>query len=165
MRIFRLAVVVFLVLISLATWVPRVRVAGVGPDLFLGVVFFMALRRGAAWGVWTGVVLGLLLGVEDPAALGIDSLALGLAGLLVGRGLLGLDRGNPLVILVLVFVAALSADTARVILAGMHDPGSIPLLFLRWAVPGALYTVLVVPALAWATARTLGLRGWIPGAA
>jgi rod shape-determining protein MreD len=165
MRIFRWAVVVFLVLVSLATWVPRVRVAGVGPDLLLGVVFFIALRRGAAWGAWTGVVLGLLLGVEDPATLGTDSFALGLAGLLVGRGLLGLDRGNPLVILVLIFAAALSADTARVALAGIHDPGSIPLLFLRWALPGALYTVVVVPGLAWATARILGLRGWIPGGA
>jgi rod shape-determining protein MreD len=164
-RIFRWAVVVFFVLVSLATWVPRIRVAGVGPDLVLGVVFFIALRRGAAWGVWTGVVLGLLLGVEDPGTLGRDSLALGLAGLFVGRGLLGLDRGNPLVILVLIFVSAFSADAVRLVLANVHDPGSIPLLFLRWALPGALYTTLVVPALAWAVRRLLGLRGWIPGAA
>jgi rod shape-determining protein MreD len=164
-RAFRLIVVVFLVLVSMATWVPRVRIAGVGPDLILGVVFFLALRRGAAWGVWTGVLLGLLVGIEDPAALGNDSLALGLAGLLVGRGLLGLDRGNPLVILVLIFVAALSADTVRAILAGLHNPGSVPFLIIRWALPGALYTVCVVPVLAWASARLLGLRGWIPGAA
>jgi rod shape-determining protein MreD len=164
-RIFRLAVVVFLVLVSLATWEPRIRVAGIGPDLLLGVVFFIALRRGAAWGVWTGVVLGLLVGVEDPAMLGADSLALGLAGLFVGRGLLGLDRGNPLVIPVLIFVAAFSADAVRVLLAGVHDPGSIPLLVLRWALPGALYTTLAVPVLAWAASRVLGSRSWIPGAA
>lgn len=165
MRTLRFAVVIFLVLVSLATWVPRVRVAGVGPDLFLGVVFFIALRRGAAWGVWFGVALGLLVGVEDPATLGRDSLALGLAGLLVGRGLLGLDRTNPLVIVVLIFVAAFSADAVRVLLAGIADPGSIPLLLLRWALPGALYTAIVVPVLAWAAARLLGLRGWILGAA
>jgi rod shape-determining protein MreD len=164
-RVFRWAVVVFFVLVSLATWVPHVRVAGVGPDLLCGVVFFIALRRGAAWGVWIGVVLGLLVGVEDPATLGRDSLALGLAGLVVGRGLLGLDRGNPLVIMVLIFLAACSADTVRITFAGIHDPGSIPLLFVRWALPGALYTVVVVPALAWAATRLLGLRGWIPGAA
>jgi rod shape-determining protein MreD len=163
-RTVRLAAVVFLLLVSLATWVPRVRVAGVGPDLFLGVVFFIALRRGAAWGVWIGVVLGLLVGVEDPATLGRDSLALGLAGLLVGRGLLGLDRTNPLVIVVLIFVAALSAETVRVILAGIPDPGSIPLLLLRWALPGALYTTLVVPTLAWTAARLLGLPGSVLGA-
>jgi rod shape-determining protein MreD len=164
-RTLRLTVVVFLLLVSLATWVPRIRVAGVGPDLLLGVVFFIALRCGAAWGVWTGVVLGLLVGVENPAALGRDSLALGLAGLLVGRGLLGLDRTSPLVIVVLIFVAAFSADAVRVIFAGIPDPGSIPLLLLRWALPGAFYTALVVPVLAWTAARLLGLRGWILGAA
>jgi rod shape-determining protein MreD len=165
MRIFRWAVVIFFVLVSLATWVPRVQVAGVGPDLVLGVVFLIALRRGGAWGVWTGVVLGLLVGVEDPATLGGDSLALGVAGLLVGRGLLGLDRGNPLVILMLIFISAFSADAVRVVLSGVPDPASIPLLLLRWALPGAVYTTLLVPALAWAAARLLGLRGWIPGAA
>ncbi len=165
MRALRLAVVVFLVLISLATWVPRVRVAGVGPDLFLGVVFFIVLWRGAAWGVWAGFVLGLLVGVEDPATLGRDSLALGLAGLLVGRGLLGLDRTSPFVIVVLIFFAAFSADAVRAVLAGLSDPGSIPLLLLRWALPGALYTAIVLPVLAWTAARLLGLEGWILGAA
>lgn len=165
MRTARFAVVVFLALVSLATWVPQIRVAGVGPDLLLGIVFFIALRRGAAWGVWTGVVLGLLVGVEDPAALGRDSLALGLAGLLVGRGLLGLDRTSPFVIVVLMFAAGLSADAVRVVLAGIPDPGSIPVLLLRWALPGALYTAIVVPALAWAAARLLGLEGWILGGA
>ncbi len=165
MRIFRWAFVVFLILVSLATWVPRIRIAGVGPDLFLGVVFFLALRRGAVWGVWAGVVLGLLIGVEEPAVLGRDSLALGLAGLFVGRGLLGLDRGNPLVILMLIFLAAFLADAVRVALAGVADPGSVPLLLLRWALPGALYTTLVVPLLAWGVRRLLGLRGWLRGAA
>ena len=161
MRALRFAVVVFLVLVSLATWVPWVRVAGVGPDLLLGIVFFIALRRGAAWGVWTGVVLGLLVGIEDPATMGRDSLALGLAGLLVGRGLLGLDRTSPLVIVVLIFGAAFCADAVRVILAGISDPGSIPFLFLRWVLPGALYTAIILPLLAWSCARLLGLRGWI----
>jgi rod shape-determining protein MreD len=165
MRIVRWAVVVFLVLVSLATWVPRIRIGGVGPDLVLGVVFFFALRRGATWGVWTGVVMGLLVGIEDPATLGRDSLALGLAGLLVGRGSIGLDRGNPIVALILVFASAFTADAVRVILAGLPDPGTIPLLLVRYALPGALYTVIAVPLLAWIAARLLKLKGWIPGAA
>ena len=42
MRFLRWAFVVFLLLVSLATWVPRIRIAGVGPDLLLGVVVVFA---------------------------------------------------------------------------------------------------------------------------
>ena len=165
MRLIRWACVVFLLLLSLSTWVPHIRIAGITPDLLYGVVFVFALRRGAAWGVWLGVALGLLIGVEEPAALGRDSAALALAGLLVGRGALGMDRTNPFVLLVLLFGGALVADTARAVWGGVADPGMIPLLILRWALPGALYTILVLPILAWVAGRILGLRGLVPGAA
>ncbi len=163
MRYLRWAVVLFLVLASMATWVPRIRIAGIVPDLLVGVVLIVALRKGATWGVWTGVALGLLAGVEQPDALGRDALALGCAGLLVGRGSIGLDRHNPLVATGLLFVAAFLADAVRLLwVAG--GVGDYPLLWLRWALPGALYTTLVVPLLAWTGCRLAGLRGWMPDA-
>ncbi len=165
MFLVRWATVVFLLLISLSTWVPHIRIAGVGPDLLLGVVFLLALRKGPVWGAWAGFVVGLLAGVEQPSALGAESMALALAGLVVGRASASVDRGNPIVLVILLFCAALIAETMRVIWMAGGNPGSILLLWLRWALPGSLYTTLVLPLLAWAAAAVLGLRGWLAGAA
>lgn len=163
MRYVRWAVVLFLVLASMATWVPRIRIAGIAPDLLVGVVLIVALRKGATWGVWTGVALGMLVGVEQPEALGRDALALSCAGLLVGRGSIGLDRHNPLVATGLLFVAAFLADAVRLLWVA-DGIGDVPLLWLRWALPAAIYTTLVVPLLAWTACRLVGLRGWMPDA-
>jgi len=165
MKILRWAVAVFLVLVSLATWVPRIQIAGVGPDLLLGLVFILALQQGPLWGIWTGFVLGLLVAVEQPAGLGVESMALSLAGLTAALGSNSLDRHNPLVQVFMLLLAALVAETVRVIwMAGSH-PGSIPELWLRWAVPGAFYTALALPLLASGVARLLGRRDWLFGAA
>jgi rod shape-determining protein MreD len=164
MSYLRWACALFLLLVSQATWIPRIRIAGVAPDLFLGVVFLFALRRGATWGAWTGVVLGLLIGVEEPPALGRDCLALSLAGVFIGRASVGLDRGNPLVQVGLLFAGALVADFVRVIALGAGSPATLPLLFLRWAAPAALYTAIVWPSLLWAVRRLLGQKGWMPDA-
>lgn len=163
MKYLRWALVVFLLLASMATWVPRIRIAGIVPDLMAGVVLVLALRKGATWGAWTGVVLGLLIGVEQPEMLGRDALALACAGLMVGRSSTGLDRHNPLVATGLLFFAVLLADAVRLLWLA-DGPGEYALLWLRWALPAAVYTTLVVPLLAWAGCRLAGLRGWMPDA-
>jgi rod shape-determining protein MreD len=161
----RWGVSVFLLLILQATWMPHLRIAGIGPDLFLGVVFVWALRRGMNWGAWTGFVLGLLIAVEDPAGLGIESLALALAGMLVGRGARSLDKTNPLVLLVLLFASSLVAETVRALGMAGKDLGAMPLLWVRLALPSALYTTLCLPLLAWLAIQILGRRDWLTGAA
>jgi rod shape-determining protein MreD len=161
----RWATAVFFLLMLQVTWVSKLRIAGVGPDLFLGVVFVLALRRGVGWGVWTGFVLGLLIGVEQPAGLGLESLALCLAGLVVGRGARSLDRTNPLVMVVLLLASSLTAETVRVFAMAGKDVGAVPLLFCRWALPGAIYTMLFLPLLAWVVIQILGRRDWLTGAA
>jgi rod shape-determining protein MreD len=161
----RWLVALFLILASMATWIPAIRIAGVGPDLLLGVVFVFALKRGPIWGAWAGFVIGLLVAVEEPAALGIESAALMLAGYGVARGSKSLDRTNPVVLVFLLFAASLIAETARTIWMAASGAGSVPALWLRWALPGALYTTLFLPFLAWAASRILGRKDWLAGAA
>ena len=164
MRYLRWAGAIFLLLLSLATWVPRIRIAGVGPDLLLGVVFVFAFQRGATWGAWIGVLLGLLIGVEQPEALGRDCLALALAGLFIGRASVGLDRENPLVQLGMLFSGAVVADLVRMVGLLAGDPLGAPLFVARWVLPGALYTTIVWPLLLWAFRTVLGQKGWMPSA-
>ena len=165
MSVVRWLLVVFLVLMSQVTWLPAIRIGGVAPDLLLGVVFLIALRRGPTWAVWTGFFLGLLLGVEDPAALGMESLAYTLAAIVVARGGRSLDRTNPLVLVVLLFLTALAAGSVRAVWMGRGDLGPISMLWLRNALPGALYTTLALPLLAWIASRILGWKDWHRGAA
>jgi rod shape-determining protein MreD len=162
--IVRWCVVVFLILVSLATWVPGIRIAGVGPDLLLGVVFVFALRRGVIWGVWAGFVVGLLVAAEDPILMGIESAALILAGFGVARGSKSLDRTNPVVLIVLLFGAALLTETVRALWISGKQGGSFPVLWLRWALPGTLYTTLALPVLAWFVSSILGRRDWLSSA-
>jgi rod shape-determining protein MreD len=165
MFVLRSVVVLFFLLVAQTTWIPRLRIAGIGPDLMVGLVLVLALRRGTSWGVWAGFLVGLLLGVEDPAALGVDSLALGLAGLAIGRAGRSMDKQNPFVLVILLMLAALIADTVRVIWMAGANPGDMVVLWFRWALPSVIYTATFVPLLAWASARVLGLRGWISSAA
>ena len=165
MKFLRWALAVFLVLVSLTTWVPKIQIAGIRPDLILGLVFILALQQGPGWGIWSGFVLGLLVGVEQPAGIGVESMALSLAGLTAALGSHSLDRHNPLVQVFMLLTAALVAETVRVVWMAGANPGAIPALWMRWALPGAVYTALALPLIASGAARLLGRRDWLFGAA
>ncbi len=152
---------VFLILVSMATWIPMIRIMGVAPDFLLGVVFLIALQRGAVWGVWTGVVLGLLVGVENPQTLGADALALAMAGWLAARSSLGIDRNSAVTQVLLLLLASLLAETVRAIFFVGPDPATLPLFWIRWALPGAIYTTLALPVATWILCGILGTRRWL----
>lgn len=161
MYVVRWILAVFLILVSMATWIPMIRIGGVAPDFLLGVVFLIALQKGATWGVWTGVVLGLLAGVESPGTLGADSLALGLAGWLAARSSLGIDRNSAVTQVLLLFLASILAETVRAVFIAGSEPVNLPLFWIRWALPGAIYTTLALPAATWTLCRIVGTRRWL----
>jgi rod shape-determining protein MreD len=164
MFLLRCIVLVFVSLVLQTTWMVRFRIGGIQPDLLLGIVFLLALRKGNNWGVWAGFAIGLLVGVEEPSSLGVESLALGLTGLLLDRARAGVDRQNPIVLVLLLFISSILADSIRVLWISGFSPASAFLLWVRWALPAALYTTLVLPVLAWASGRILGMKGWVSGA-
>jgi rod shape-determining protein MreD len=159
--VLRWMVVIFLILVCLATWVPSIRIGGIAPDLLIGVVFVFALRKGLTWGVWTGFVVGLLVSVEQPSTLGADSAAMILAAVVVDRGGNSLDRHNPLVLVFLLFGASLAAESVRVIAMARGEILSLPALWIRWAFPAAVYTAVALPLFAWIAGKLLGRRDWL----
>lgn len=161
MYLVRWILAVFLILVSMATWIPKIEIFGIAPDFLLGVVFLISLQRGLHWGVWTGVAIGLLIGVERPDTLGADALALTLAAWLTARSALGVDRNSPVTQVLLLFLAAVLAETVRIFFLAGSDLGSLPLLWVRWALPGAAYTTLVLPPAAWLACLLLGTRKWL----
>lgn len=165
MFVIRCIAVIFFLLVAQTSWIPRLRIGGIGPDLFLGLVLVLALRKGTTWGVWSGVVLGLLLGVEEPATLGSESLALGLTGLAVGQASRSVDKQNPFVLVLLLILSALITETVRTLFTAGGNPGNAFLLWWRWVPGSVLYTAVFVPIFAYVSARLLGIRGWISGAA
>jgi rod shape-determining protein MreD len=165
MFVLRCIAVVFFLLVAQTAWLPQLAIHGITPDLILGMVFVLALRRGANWGIWSGFLLGLLVAVAEPASLGVESLAFGLTGWVVGRAARSVDKQNPVVLVVLLTLAALISNTVRVLWSSGANPGDALLLWFRWALPSSLYTAAFVPILAWVSARLLGLRSWVSGAA
>jgi rod shape-determining protein MreD len=165
MFVVRCIAAVFVLLVSETSWLPKLRIGGIGPDLFLGIVFVLALRKGTSWGVWAGFFLGLLIGAEEPASLGSESLALVLAGLVIGRASHSVDKQNPIVLVLLLILSSLVAETVRVIWLAKGSPGATFLLWWRWVPGSVIYTAILVPVLGWVAARLLGVRGWISSAA
>lgn len=165
MYLLRLLAVLFVLLVCQATWVPKIAVFGVMPDLFVALTFAIAVSRGMTAGAWAGLLIGLLLDVEQPALLGMNAVALSASGFVVGRLSAQLEPGNPLVLGVLLFLAALTAESVRAVGLGLSGAGSPVALWFRFALPGAVYTMLLIPALSKGVAILLGRKDWVLGAA
>jgi len=159
--VLRLAAVVFLLLVIQSTWIAKIEIAGIAPDLMLAPIFVVALQRGRTWGIWCAFAIGLLLDLEQPARLGISSLAYLLAVLLLDRGARALDRSSPIVLLVLFAVSALLSELVRGVWLGDGDLVRTLATFARVSIPCAIYTTLVVPAGSWVLARIVGSKTWV----
>ncbi len=156
----RIAVAVFVVLVAQGTWVPRISWLGWQPDLLLGVVFFVSLKKGLHWGVWTGFIIGLLVDIEQPERLGLHSLAYVLSAFGIERWSKNFDRSSPIVVGILFFLIALGTETIR----GFALSESLLQWLIgifRWYLPGALYTLLWVGGTSWILSRVFGWKDWV----
>ena len=160
-EVVRMALLAFVLLISQTTWLPRIAVFGVIPDLFVGFVFYITLRRGASWGLWTAFFLGLLIDVEDPQRLGLHSLAYCVVVLAVDRWLRNFDRTSPIVLFVLFFVVTLISELIRTIWFVSGAPLPFITGLFRWGIPSAIYTVLCVSLVSWFVSKVLGWKSWV----
>lgn len=157
----RIALGVFLLLVSQATWGRELELLGLTPDLLLGLVFFVTLKRGVHWGVWTGFAVGLLVDLEQPERLGLHALAYVLTAYVVQRSSRSFDRTSPIVVGVLLFLVALLTETVRVF--ALSSGGWLGHLawFFRFGLPTAIYTTIVLAAASWVLSRLLGWKDWV----
>ncbi len=161
LEVVRILLLAFVLLISQATWVSRIAIFGVTPDLFIGMAFYITLKRGASWGLLTALFLGLLIDIEDPQRLGLHSLAYCVMVVAVDRWLRNFDRTSPIVLFVLLLLVSLISEVIRLVWFVSGAP--LPMLtgLFRWAIPSAVYTVVITSAVSWALSRVLGWKDWV----
>ncbi|MGQ0723140.1 MAG: rod shape-determining protein MreD [Candidatus Eiseniibacteriota bacterium] len=146
LRVLRLLLALWLLVVLQTTIVPHIRVLDARPDLPLLLILLTALHEGPAGGALAGFVGGLFVDLSSPGALGLTSLIDALVAF--GIGSLGgrLVRGSLTTRIVVALVATLVRDLALV-LAGAPD--ELVRALFRAIIPGAIYTALVaVPVMA-----------------
>jgi rod shape-determining protein MreD len=159
----RLALTVLGILVFRLSLGPKIAIAGVQPDLAAALVFYLSLIRGPTMGIVAGFVLGLLIDVDDPAGLGVTSLAWCTMAYVTVRLASAIDLTDRLVSSAMLFVLVLVAETIRALVVSSVDPTRFALIWIRWGVPTALYTAVAVPLLLAAGRAILGGSRWLRG--
>lgn len=146
LRLLRIAVALWVLVVLQTTVVPPLRIAGIGPDLPLLLVLLIALQEGAAGGALAGFLAGLFVDLNAPQALGLTSLVNSLVAFAVGHLGEHLVRSSATTRLAVAFAATFARNLG---LALATDPGDLGHLLIRSVLPAALYTAVVaVPVIA-----------------
>ncbi len=161
----RLVLTVWAVLAFRLTLGPRLAIAGVTPDLAAALVFYLTISRGASIGIIGGFVMGLLLDVDRPEGLGISSLAWSTLALATAWITEAVDASDPIVTGVLLFLVVGIAETVRALCAAGPDLSRFALIWIRWALPTALYTGIATPVIVAAAHAILKEKRWLGGRA
>jgi rod shape-determining protein MreD len=159
----RLIVSVLAALVFRVTLGTQLAIAGVQPDLLAAVLFSVTLARGAVFGVITGFVLGLIVDVDRPAGLGLTSLAWCTMAYVTARISDAVEASDPIVASALLLLVVLIAETIRALVVSLGDPVGVGFLWVRWALPTALYTGIAAPLIAGAARKIFGWSRWFGG--
>ncbi len=130
-------------------------ILGVTPDLLTLVVIYSALAFGARAGVIAGFVVGLVADAEAARFFGLTAGALAAVGFAVGSMGGSLHRERPPAQLVVLFLGAVVALSARFVFSTFGDMRAWLTIFPREVVLRALYTAVLGPVLYWVV-RALG---------
>ena len=159
----RLGLTLWAILVFRLTLGPKIAIAEVQPDLAAALIFYLTLIRGPTLGIVAGFVLGLLIDVDDPAGVGLTSLAWCTMAYMTARLASAVDLTDRLISSAMLFVLVLLAETIRALLISGLDPTRFGLIWIRWGVPTALYTAVAVPLLIAAVRALLGGSRWLHG--
>lgn len=155
LRLIRLAVALWILVVLQTTIVPSVRILDAVPDLPFLLVLLVALQEGGAGGALAGFVAGLFIDLNSPGTLGVSSLVNALSAFVVGSVAHRLVRNSAMT---RVLVALLTVLVRDFVLVLVTEPGETGRLLLRGVLPGAGYTALLaVPVMA-ALERVVGRR-------
>jgi rod shape-determining protein MreD len=146
-RGFRDAVVLAVVLVLQGTFVHRIAIAGIRPDLLVAFVVYFGWMRGAVAGTVGGFAVGLLLDLDAPGPLGLNALANAVVGFLVAKAGLRVHRSNLGVRFVFFLTALVVHDLIYFAVYTGGDPIELARALLVVAIPTALYTAVFVIAL------------------
>jgi len=139
------------------TYLERVRVFGVLPDMMVLLVVFFSLREGEEWGMFTALVGGLFQDVASDSVLGHHVLGLALVAFFVGKLSTRLVTDHPAVKAGLVLLSGVSSGLFFVVIKYLQKP-TVPVvqLTLSEVIPAAFYTALLTPFVFWLIERVVG---------
>ena len=127
------------------TIVPVITMFGIGPDLPLVALFFLALRTGHTPAIWVGFAMGLVQDLYSPSILGQNALSKTMAGFCAGFFNERMMRADFVVRLVLLGIVFIVHDLAFFIVQYSKSGGG-PLSVLHAlafsTLPRALYSML-----------------------
>ncbi len=159
-------ILVVLTALLQTTWLERIRVAGVTPDLMLLLVVYIGLTEGESRAMATAVLGGIFKDVAADMTLGHHVLGLTLVGYMAGRITRRLVTEHPAIKTALVLGGALLNGllfTAVLFIQKPDTPAMITIL--AEIIPGAFYTALVTPLVFWGLDKVLGKTTVQEGAA
>lgn len=114
------------------------------PDLFLLLLFFLALSTEPEAATGMGFTLGLAQDALSGAPLGLRAFTLSLVGFLASRIGLELDTSKPLSkVFLLITLSLLSGLITLALLNFFHSPGPLLPILLRIALPEAFATFVL----------------------
>jgi len=126
------------------TLVPAIGIMGVGPDLLMVVLFFLARKTGPFGAVWAGFFLGLSEDLFSPSILGQNALSRTVAGFFAGlfnERVMRVDFIFQLVLLLVTFCIHDALYYAVQAAKGAPTGGVLHTL-LTATLPRALYSLL-----------------------
>ena len=133
----------YILLIALAlflqtSWVHKLSIFEVRPDVILLVLVYIGITSGQIQATLFGFFSGFLLDIyQDPQSMGINALVNSLVGFAVGYSRVGVVAEDIQVQALILFLAGILHDT---IFFALSDPADLFSLMLRRGVGTACYT-------------------------
>ena len=128
------------------TLLDSIQVVSVKPSLFLVALILISLFWGRSPGMWFGFASGMFLDLFSPEHMGLNMLILTSAGFLIGSLSTTLYREKYVSqVLTLLFVSLV--EPLLYFAFSSEGPYSFILFFVRYGVPGAIYTTVVGAAI------------------
>ncbi len=153
MRGVRDAFILLVVLVLQSTFLYRIEIGGIRPDLLVGFVVYFAWMRGPVAGTIAGFSIGLLQDLDAPGPLGLNALAKSVVGFLVAKAGFRVHRSNVPVRFAFFFLAMVVHDIIYFGVITNGDLGEFMREMVFVGVPTALYTTIIVLVLLWLSER------------
>jgi rod shape-determining protein MreD len=144
-RVVRLLVALWLLVVLQTTLVPEISIGSARPDLPFLLVLLVALHEGAAGGALAGFFAGMFVDLESARHLGTSSLATSLVGFATGILSVHLVRNSVATRVIVAFVATVVKGQLVVLVASPADLAGGFRHFVQSSLPGGLYTALLAP--------------------
>jgi len=153
MRIARNLLLIILALFLQSSWVSKIGIYEITPDVVLLVLVYIGITAGQIEGTIFGFFSGFLLDIYSPETMGVNSLANSLVGFAVGYSRIGVVAEDLQVQALIIFLATLLHDTIFFFLYAISDIANMFYLIFRHGIGTALYTACLGAGLSFITAR------------